>query len=410
MKKLFALFLSFALLFLTSCNNSPADSTIGTGNPQNPIQPNETEQKDTIIYNETSDFIDLPSRIAYKHVHYLSHNHGITQIHYYSKADGKSYAYCFDPLCEHPGGYCFVHPSSMETGYIDLYTTLFINNRFYAMSMNGKIISYSFDGIDMKIEYDAGYDINANVWSPNPTSYGNYIYIPMRADEKGNPHTLRFNTETGEMEDLTEKTGNYIFPIFFYNGEIYGYDAGVGRLKSDLDLNDCEETEKIPFSRHFSGSRFFNQAYDDKWNAIGIQIYDMKTGKSEIMTNEAIGIENAPYILYIDDNYIYFYQGESIYLGDYLYKDDDVRKYTKGNDGSIYRINHDGTGLMCIYEEDEFEITGFEAIISGNQFLVKGHNVRVHDRQVEVWDTDLLVGTIGADGKISELKPVEVVE
>ena len=403
MKKLFALLLAFSCLFLTACNQKPADSTTGTGNPQNSVQPNETELKDTIIYNKTRDFIDLPSRVVYE-------NGGT--VYYYSKVDKKAYLYCFDPLCEHSGGVCLAHMRGNTDSilFIDLRQSLFVNNRFYAMSTNGKIVSFAFDGMDMKIEYDAGYDVNANAWSPNPTSYGNYIYIPMRADEKGNPHTLRFNTETGEMEDLTEKTGNYILPTFFYNGEIYGYDAGVGRLKSDLDLNYCEEIEKIPYSSNFLGSYFFGTAFDEKNKKIGINIYDMKTGKSEVITNEAIGIENSPYVLYVDENYIYFYQQESIYLGDYLYKDDEVRKYIKGNDGSIYRINHDGTGLVCIYEEDEFEITGFEAAISGNQFLVKGRHIRVHDLQVETWDAGLLVGTIGADGKIDSLDPVEIVE
>ena len=119
-------------------------------------------------------------------------------------------------------------------------------------------------------------------------SAGNYIYIDLRAfaSEDGKAHTLRFNVETGEMEDLTEKTNN----------------------------------------------------------------------------------------------------------------------------GSIYRVNHDGTGLVCIYEEADFEITGRVAVITGNQFLVEGRNVRVRDNQVETWDKGVLVGTIGADGKIDELKPVEVVE
>ena len=85
-----------------------------------------------------------------------------------------------------------------------------------------------------------------------------------------------------------------------------------------------------------------------------------------------------------------------------------MKKY-KGNDGSLYRVNHDGTGLVCIYEEDDFEITGYEIVISGNQFLIEGRNVRVRDNTQEIWDNGLLVGTIGADGKIDELKPVEVV-
>ncbi len=402
MKKLFALLLAFLCLFLTACNNHHTNSTIGTGNHQNSVQPNETELKDTIIYNKTRDFIDLPSRVVYE-------NGGT--VYYYSKADKKAYLYCFDPLCEHSGGVCLAHMRGNTDSIIftDLRQSLFVNNRFYAMSTNGKIVSFAFDGMDMKIEYDAGYDVNANAWSPNPTSYGNYIYIPMRADEKGNPHTLRFNTETGEMEDLTEKTGNYIEPSFFYNGEIYGYSAGPERLKSDLDLNYCEETTKNRFSPHILGSCFFDTAFDDNWNGIGIQIYDMKTGETKIITNETIGVNKKINIVCVDENYIYFYQVESIYLGEIWFKDE-LKPKTKGNDGSIYRINHDGSGLICIYEEDEFEITSSEAVISGNQFLIKGQNIRVRDNVSERWDNGLLVGTIGADGKIDELKPVEVVE
>ena len=190
---------------------------------------------------------------------------------------------------------------------------------------------------------------------------------------------------------------------------LYGYDQGVGFLKADLDLNSCEEIEKIPYSNTFFGSCFFDTAYDEKNNGIGFYIYDMKTGEKKIITNEMIGIENKPYILCVDENYIYFYQIESIYLGDIWFKDE-LRPKTKGNDGSIYRINHDGTGLVCIYEEEDFVITGFEATIAGDKFLVEGSNFIVRDNQTETWDSGLLVGTIGADGKIDELKPVEVVE
>ncbi len=395
MKKLFALLLAFSCLFLSACNNNSANSTTGTGNPQNPTQPNETELKDTIIYNKTRNFIDLPSRIVYA-------DGGM--VYYYSKADGKAYVYCFDPLCEHDEDDCLA-TIGLDFGY-----TFFINDRFYYHTGFGQIISFSFDGTDKKIEYNTEYDISMNAWG-HCMAFGPYIYIDLRsyASEDGIAHTLRFNVETGEMEDLTEKTGNYIYPSFFYNGVLYGYDQGVGLLKSDLNLTSCEEIERIPTSIQYLGSRFFGTALDENNNEIGINIYDMKTGESEIITNETIGIENAPYILYVDENYIYFYQVEGIYIGDRLYKDE-VRPYNKGNDGSIYRINHDGSGLVCIYEEAEFEITGLEAVISGNQFLIAGHNIRVHDLQVEAWDAGLLAGTIGADGKIDRLDPVEVVE
>ena len=129
MKKLFALLLALSCLFLTACNNNPADSTLGTGtgtgtgttNSPNQSQPNELELKDTIVSNITRDFIDLPSRVVYE-------QGGTT--YYYSKADGKAYVYCFDPLCKHDNGYCLAAPQSEETlgfhfGYLFLSTTVF---------------------------------------------------------------------------------------------------------------------------------------------------------------------------------------------------------------------------------------------------------------------------------------------
>ncbi len=405
MKKLFAFLLAFTLLFLTACNNNPADSTTGTGTSDSPNQTpsNELELQDTIICNVNQGFIDLLSRIVYR-------QNG--QIYYYSKVDGQSYIYCFDPLCNHEGGDCLANPSNPQISGWSFEYTLFINNRFYTQTPYGQIVSYAFDGTDMRIEYDADYDpkmVNQIGWTTNPIAFGPYIYINQRKDEEGNPNTLRFNTETSEMENLTKKTGNYILPYYVYNGVLYGRDSKLFWVKSDMDLNSYEKIEKFQIFNFSLGSRFFYEAQDDEWNTIGIGVCDMKTGESEILTNETIGIDNPASIIYVDENYIYFYEQKSIYLGEILIKGE-LKPTTKGNDGSIYRVNHDGTGLVCIYEEPEFTITGREAIIVGDQFLVEGQNIRVRDNQVETWDSGVLVGTIGTDGKIDELKPVEVIE
>ena len=104
MKKLLALLLALSCLFLTACNNNPADSTTGTGtdNSKNEGTVNELELKDTIVYNLNMGFIDIPSRIVYQ----------AGKVYYYSKADGKAYVYCFDPLCEHNDGYCLANPTT----------------------------------------------------------------------------------------------------------------------------------------------------------------------------------------------------------------------------------------------------------------------------------------------------------
>ena len=396
MKKLLALLLALSCLFLTACNRTPADSTTDTGmmNPQNPASSNELELKDTIVSNITRDFIDLPSRVIYE-------TNGT--VYYYSKADGNAYAYCFDPLCKHDNEYCLANP---DFGFNFEYT-FFINNRFYYHNGYGQIVSFSFDGTDKKIEYDAEYDSSVGVWGAC-MAVGPYIYIDLRsyASEDGKAHTLRFNVETGEMEDLTEKTGNYIYPSFFYNGMLYGYGQGIERVKTDLDLTYCEEIEQLYTAKFFSGSRFLRIVCDQDGIA-KISAYNMQTEALE--TYEIPGLEKSSNILCVDDEYIYFYQKESIYLGDIWYKDE-LKPCYKTNNGSIYRVNLDGTGLVCIYEEEDFEISGQEAVIAGDKFLVEGSNVIVRDNQVETWDSGVLVGTIGADGKIDELKPVEVVE
>ena len=197
------------------------------------------------------------------------------------------------------------------------------------------------------------------------------------------------------MEEITTDPQPAVFQIYMKD-----YD--------DIPFSS-NEFEEIPFSSYSFGSCFFGIANDDNWNEIGIEIYDMKTGETKILTNEMLGIEHAPSIVGVDEDYIYFYQQEQIKIGECLYNDQLKPKY-KWNNGSLYRVNHDGTGLVCIYEEDEFAITGFEAIIAGDKFLIEGQNIRVHDLQVETWDDGFLVGTIGADGKIDELKPIEVVE
>ena len=153
MKKLFALLLALSCLFLTACNNNPADSTLGTGtgtgtgtsNTQNQAQPSELELKDTIVFNLNNGFVDLPSRVVFE----MSVDYGKIYTLYYNKADGNAYAYCFDPLCKHEEGTCLANPS--EFGWSFNYT-LFINNRFYTQTPYGKIVSYAFDGTDMRIE------------------------------------------------------------------------------------------------------------------------------------------------------------------------------------------------------------------------------------------------------------------
>jgi hypothetical protein len=161
-------------------------------------------------------------------------------------------------------------------------------------------------------------------------------------------------------------------------------------------------------NRCYSGSRFLNILKDAE-GRYNTYFYDLQTGTTETYEIKGLTADDYIHVLCADENYFYFYKYEEFLLGEKWFRGE-LKPTYKYNDGSIYRVNHDGTGLVCIYEEPDFNITGQEAIILGDQFLIMGQNIRVRDNQVETWDEGLLVGTIGEDGKIDSLDPVEVVE
>ena len=414
MKKLFALFLACIMLFLTSCNQTPPSET--TENSQNQGKPTDSLSQG-IVRNGVSDLIDITSRILF--VNPVSPQYTC----YYSKADGKAYVYCFDPLCDHAGGKCLANPEEFyHIPNFELSNTFFINGRFYTASQYGQIYSFSFDGSDLKIEYgDDYFPIEDRYekqfrWSPNFRVYDKYIYIPTYADENGNQHTLRFNTETKEMEDLTEKTGNCILPQFFYNGEIYGRDAKLRTwVKADLELKEITNLEEQP-SSEFYGSIFFSHLYDTGYTGnndsktIGLEAYDIKTGEKKIITNEMLGLEANPYrVVAVDENYVYFYQYKKTVIGKIQTHWGDQDEYTT-NEGKLYRVKHDGTECTLIYDNPNFEFDSREAVICGDKILIEGSEYAIGADGYVVWTSvGMQVGTIGEDGKIEKFEPIELV-
>jgi len=409
MKRLFSLLLACMILFLTACN----------GTPPNNSQSQDSELKDTIIMDKFNWFIETPSRILFS----KSVVFGYT--YYYSKVDGKAYLYCFDPVCDHSGGKCLANPwDKGETiPEFPFHCTYFINNRFYTATVYGQIYSFAFDGSDLKIEYGptsfTQEELNTQQfnWSPQFGVYDKYIYILMNADENGNPRTLRFNTETKEMEDLTEKAGNAIFVYFFYNEEIYGLNAKLRTwIKADLELKKMEPIEALPISMHFFGSVFYNTAYDDPTDyknrkTIGIQAHDMKTGKTVIFSNEMLGVSTGYNysVMAVDKNYIYFTQNTetSTLVGTITGSNGTVRKVYTWDTGKLYRMKHDGTECTLIYDNPNFEFPS-EALISGDKIILEGNEFSFKDGNV-VYNECMKVGTIGPDGKIEKFENIELV-
>ena len=422
MKKLFALFLAFALLFLTSCNKNPVDPD-NSDDPQDPTGAFDPE--DMIIANATYDkFIGLPSRV----ICYAQNPFGGWYNMYYSKADGKAYIYCFDPLCDHSGGKCLANPSdiydrqNLLKDRIDIETIRFINDRFYAVAYNsGRILSFNFDGIDMRLEYDGNYPIEIigsnGAWMPKVMSYGPYLYIDHRANtsDDGMKHVLRFNTETKELEDLTEKTGRYAWPSFFYNGEMYAKTETGLSVKASPDLTVCEETSPLKSFYHFSGSSFIYSMYDDNDNPLGIGVYNMATGEDKKFTNEELGFsEKGISAIGMDENYIYFCDVKTVFAGYKLHPKTGEKIAVNKNDGKLWRMDHDGTNVMCIYDDPSIEFSYHNAIFfDGNTIIINAKKYRPVEGDtvglVEAYGSGYYVGKFSENGMIGELKPIEFV-
>jgi len=413
MKKLFSLFLALSLLFLTACNTNPPTSSDGSSSSNTSSDTDlpfgTAIPEDTVVTNLSSyhEVIETPSRIIFN----AQIGSGEYYNVYYSKADGKVYPYCFDSLCDHSGGKCLAVPGSLYDEQnllfdsISLTNIRFINDRFYAVSANsGRILSFNFDGTNMKIEYDGQYSTDficsQGVWKPNIMVYGPYIYIDQRptTSSDGKPHTLRFNVTTKEMEDLTEKTGNYAYPSFFYNNEMYGNISSAEPIKASLDLSVFEERENIGHFTIASGSKLFGRSLDAQGKPDGILSYNMKTGETFKIDNtslESPAIDSSQNIVYVDENYIYFYHYVSEKIGKAYYA-----RNTK-----LYRVKHDGDDLLCIYENPSFSFDGHSAAIFDGKILIEGHyfNGSVN------YDRGYYVGTFGEDGIVEELKPIEFV-
>ena len=423
MRKLFTLFLALSLLFLTACNTQPpvvTDSGSSTA-PENPGN-RQDDLTDQFIYRKSasSSLIELPSRIVFDPI-----TGKIQYTCYYNKADGKAYVYCFDPLCDHSDHTCLANPGSSEINF-SLSDSVFAGNRFYCIDCWGKIFSFSFDGSDKRLEYDAQYDldwekVNTDLWGV-VSLYGQYIYIRSEAEEGlEKPHLLRYHIETKEMEDLTEKTGNFISPDYIYNGKIYGsgnyYETLHTRFIADLDLSTIEVDEDPFYLSCAVGNFAIGSVLGEEVNSLGvhediaIEVYNSKTDESWILTAEMLGTDSWA-ITGMTEEYIYFYEAESIEIGTVIVnqggKDKEI-SVKKRNDGKLYRINLDGTNLVCVYDNPDYELNR-GMVIFDDKVLMAGQYLKFENGEKKVWGGPIQVATINPDGTIGEFVEVEVLQ
>ena len=437
-KKFVSLFLAVAMICLTACNNTVETSTSTnkteqtestgssqtletTGNEQTseissssemtsteetPIEYQISEElKDKIVnYNELQSFIELPSRIVFTHRtpkdELIGNRYGMTIgtqfICYYSKVDGETYIYCFDPLCEHHD--CSAYGKQVN----DL---VFCNGRFYTGILKN-IYTFAFDGTDEKILSLPEECIGFSFFSNQIYAYDKYVYITA-IDPDGNNHMLRIDTETEKIVDLTANIGRFIDISFFYNGQIYSSDNG-NLIRCDLSFKNIEIYEYPKWNSYLAnGSSFIAldtvKTEEGLTKINGIKIYDMKTKTEKFISTEMIGHEVSK-LLYADDQYLYFYAREPVSIG----KSANGYEYTDGSGGKLYRVNRDGTNCICIYENPNIEFLG-SAVIYEDTILLYARECGVVGGNAQYWNESIYIGTFGENGMIESLEWVEVI-
>ena len=440
MKKIISILLILLILCLTACNNQTVEtstSTSKTGQTEimstsqttENIQTSETtissettnqaektnenqgyqvpkELKNKIVsYDRLQPFIELPSRIVFTHRtqkdELIGNRYGMTIgtqfICYYSKVDGETYIYCFDPLCEHKD--CSAYGKQVHN-------LVFCNNRFYT-GMLKNIYTFAFDGTDERIlklpeECDGFSFLFSQIYA-----YDQYVYITATAPN-GNYHMLKIDTVTEKIIDLTEKLGRFIGISFFYNGKIYGSDGG-NLIRCDLSFENIETYAYPKWNDYFTeGSSFITletmKTEEGFTKTIGIKTYDMETEEETFIKTEVIGQEVSN-ILYIDENYFYFTANAPVVIG----KSENGYDYTNNSGGKLYRVNRDGTNCICIYENSKIELINAPASIYKDSILLYARECGIVGGEAQYWNESIYIGHFNEDGTINSLEWVEVI-
>ena len=138
----------------------------------------------------------------------------------------------------------------------------------------------------------------------------------------------------------------------------------------------------------------------------------MKTGETKVITHEMLGLEEyPPVVFYVDENYIYFYQYKKSLVGTYIDPRGEEQELYRRSDGKLYRVKHDGTECICIYDNPDFEFSDnvSETFIYENKLILRGYYIGVRNGGATTWDSALKVGIIGPDGKIDKFENIELV-
>lgn len=174
-------------------------------------------------------------------------------LYYYSKADGQSYRFCFNPLCQHTvndncTSILFNRSDSMSS------TVAYSNelSRFFIVR-GQKIYSMSFDASDLKLECSLGEkgDISEFLYHSNDIyrirSYSSYIYFIYKNNKTGHNQVFRLNVKNSKLEEMTSGKKEWAIGYEIADGYIYlkmlDEDNIIRYYTTDMDFNNKKQVK-----------------------------------------------------------------------------------------------------------------------------------------------------------------------
>ena len=363
MKKCFCILIAFVTLFLVSCGETPVMPT------QTEAMENPTPKAAPITSASHYAAVESPSRILLFHT---------STLWYYSKADGKSYRFCFNPLCQHSikencSARWFMSHDCRKDGCV--YSEKY--NRFF-FSRGQNIYSSSFDASDFKLEYSFGENgkilssfqtielFTYNFYIRRMLVHEDYIYFIRTNADTGRWQLVRFNIKNRKVDEMTSADNEWVLGYEIADGYIYlkTFDSNnvIRHYTTDLDL---KERKLVPNPIYFDNPGVSLGLYDGKYFyeelANGKELYKINplTGEKSLIVKDERLTGNADLLCVRENDGIYVVAENIVSMG---WLTDDIQgTHDVGTScNNIWRISFDGEFTKVLdFPRGEIETMNF---------------------------------------------------
>ena len=380
MKKLICIIITIATLFLVSCGGTT------------PIEePTETPAPGA----RYRGVVEGKSRILLFH--------GGT-LWYYSKVDGESYNFCFDPLCRHSlkNDFCisrlFSNHLYMTEGCV--YSEKY--DRFY-FTRGQNIYSTSFDASDLKLEYSFGENgkIDRSLKSADLIEYntnlsclrihGDYLFFIRANDDTGTWQIVRYNIVTKKAEEMTASEGEWITSYEIADDYIYFKTLKDNMIKLFTTDFDFKELKEVDDSLNITATNAHVEVYYDgyfygrKVNIVDgaetdgelYRINPLTNEKKLIAKDDRLG-NGSSTILCADKNGLYFSTWNYVATG--IVTDSIMGPHEVGTaNNNIWRVSYDGEFTKVLdFPRGEIDTIN---IVDGGAVI---HFGRIYHKQINI--------------------------